>query len=88
MSNDSPLARSDTSRRLIKPHNISYINDICSVLVEERERLEREILSSPGNLDPSLIVGMICAVNRLVGVESRIAKLMQEWNKQTTENDE
>lgn len=88
MTTDSPLARQDPSRRLIKPHSLSYINDLCSVLVEERERLEREVFTSAGAVDPALTQGMIFAVNRLLVVESKIVAKMAEWNKQNEGNEE
>ena len=87
MTKESPFARPETYRRLIKPHSFSYINDICAVIVEERERLEHELFSSAA-LEDTHLRGMLYAVQRLSLVEERISRVLTELNKKQTEDGE
>lgn len=80
ISTDSPLARRDTLRRLIKPQDFSIINEICAIVVEERERMEHALIFSAG-LDSGALQGMALAVRELLQVESRIARLLEDFNK-------
>jgi hypothetical protein len=87
ITKDSPLARPDVSRRLLKPQSLSIINDVCAVIVEERERLELEMFSSLDATDAHLR-GIIIAVQRLLMIEQRINAVLIEQNKKLANNEE
>lgn len=80
MTFTSPLANPDVRRRLIKPSSIALINDLAACLVEERERLEDELINSY-TVPAEQLRGLAYAANRLRVVEQRFQKVLQEFDK-------